>query len=119
MLSQRRIAAALAMAERFEGDNLSALTFPPALPPLARPGTVKLVSSASPVAIRIIWTAFPMTSAGRFCPEGPFGMTSNMAGHPALGKRGRFQTDTLPILTISIESALIEGKVRQVDAWRT
>jgi hypothetical protein len=33
------------------------------------------VSSISPVAIRMTWTALPITSAGRFSPLGPLGTT--------------------------------------------
>jgi hypothetical protein len=35
-----------------------------------------LVSSISPVAIRMTWTALPITSAGRPSPRGPLGMIS-------------------------------------------
>ena len=36
----------------------------------------KRVSSISPVAIRMTWTALPITSAGRFSPLGPLGTTA-------------------------------------------
>ena len=37
------------------------------------PGSA-FMSSISPVAIRMIWTALPITSAGRFSPLGPRGI---------------------------------------------
>jgi hypothetical protein len=43
--------------------------------PLARlAGCLDSVSSISPVAVRAICTALPITSAGRFCPFGPCGI---------------------------------------------
>lgn len=81
--------------------RLEALAWPPFDAPSVDSATaaglrVSLVSSSSPVAIRITRTAFPMTSAGRFCPCGPFGMVRSYrrSGRPKPG--GRFQTETLP-----------------------
>ncbi|MGB8366632.1 MAG: hypothetical protein WCE20_19210 [Rhizomicrobium sp.] len=50
---------------------------PPFRPPLRAysfPSLAGVFSSISPVAIRMTWTALPMTSAGRFWPWGPLGI---------------------------------------------
>ncbi len=70
----RLFAAFLAISCRLASDSLSARTFPPIFPPLARLGAIPLVSSISPVAIRPTMTAAPITSAGRFSPRGPRGI---------------------------------------------
>src|SRR5713101_7645950 len=67
---QRAEAAFLAIARRSLPDRLSARAFPPLRPSstaaLFLPSSVSLDSFTSPVAIRMIWTALPITSGGRF-----------------------------------------------------
>lgn len=57
-------------------DLLTPIFLPPFLPP-SRPAEAffgsSRPSSICPVAIRMTWTALPMTSAGRFWPWGPLG----------------------------------------------
>src|SRR5262245_3601368 len=74
---QRDEAAFCAMRERCPASSLAALALPPARPPLARFGVVGFfASSISPVAIFATMTAAPITSAGRFSPRGPRGMSA-------------------------------------------
>jgi hypothetical protein len=69
----RAAAAFLAIFFRSSPERLSARAFAPARPDRMRPdfGTG---SSISPVAMRMTWTALPITSAGRFSPLGPRGI---------------------------------------------
>jgi hypothetical protein len=75
-----------------------------ALPPFRPPRRLLPVgwSSASPVAMRITWTALLTTSAGRFAPFGVLGIlpTAYRRNGPERDRAGRsrFQTETLPVL---------------------
>jgi hypothetical protein len=71
---QRAAAAFLAIVLRLLGVNLAARASPPALPLRTLPDFAVVVSEISPVAIRMTWTALPITSAGRFSPLGPRGI---------------------------------------------
>ena len=75
-LPQRAFAAFLAIALRLVGLKDLARAFPPARPPrrMCSFAGSGFTSSTSPVAIRMMWTALPITSAGRFSPLGPFGI---------------------------------------------
>ena len=68
-MDQRAFAAFVAIAAFFLADKALALARPPIRPNST--AAAFLLSSAgvswiSPVAIRMTWTAFPITSAGRF-----------------------------------------------------
>lgn len=72
-LPQRALAAFLAMDFRLVGLNAFAHALPPASPPRRMcffTGS-GFTSCTSPVAIRMTWTACPITSAGPFSPLGP------------------------------------------------
>ena len=73
----RAVAAFFAISIRRVAERFFARTSPPMVPPAA-PRTAEpdssSFSSISPVAIRMTWTALPITSAGRFWPWGPLGM---------------------------------------------
>jgi hypothetical protein len=74
-LSQRFAAAFLAISRRRSGVILAARALPPCDPSSAAADFAESSSSvSSPVAIRMILTALPITSAGRFSPRGPLGM---------------------------------------------
>jgi hypothetical protein len=64
--------------------------FPALQSTLGPPGAFPHTSSASPVAIRMTWTALPITSAGRFSPLGPRGMSaiSDLGYNPPMEYRG-------------------------------
>jgi hypothetical protein len=63
---QRVRAALRAISTRRFLDRVAARTFPPLLPSSAAALRSGSFSSTSPVAIRMTWTALPITSAGRF-----------------------------------------------------
>src|SRR5450432_3668207 len=67
-------AAVRAISDRSVGERALAR----ALPPLARFWPLLGTSSISPVAIRMTWTALPITSAGGFSPFGPRGIPTNI-----------------------------------------
>jgi hypothetical protein len=67
---QRAVAAVRAASDRTSGGRARVR----ALPPLARLGARLGVSSISPVAIRMTWTALPIASEWRFSPLGPRSM---------------------------------------------
>jgi hypothetical protein len=71
---QRAAAAFLAIDLRLLGVNFAARAFAPAFPLRTLPDFTCTVSTISPVAIRMTWTALPITSAGRFSPLGPLGI---------------------------------------------
>jgi hypothetical protein len=62
-----------------------ARAFPPDLPLLARAGDFDGLSSISPVAIRMTWTALPITSAERLAPVGVLGTERLLFHGPAVG----------------------------------
>jgi hypothetical protein len=76
---QRASAAFFATADRSFAVIFSARAFPPRRPSdcaaLSLPSSVT-ASSSSPVAIRITFTAFPITSAGRLRPLGSLGISA-------------------------------------------
>jgi len=69
-LCQRALAAHFAISVRLSGDNFAARTSPPLKAALAVSlcAGVPLSILDLSVAIRMTWTALPMTSAGRFWP---------------------------------------------------
>jgi hypothetical protein len=68
------LAAFFADADRCLLVMADALAIPPLLPNSAAAADFcSIFSSTCPVAIRMTWTALPMTSAGRFWPCGPLG----------------------------------------------
>jgi hypothetical protein len=69
-----RAAAFLAISLRRFLLSVAARAFPPFAPSSAAPLRSGSTSSSSPVAIRITFTALPITSAGRFSPCGPLGI---------------------------------------------
>jgi hypothetical protein len=74
----RGLAARCAIVDLCSAVNEAALAGPPFLPPIFPFATAfsffpVILSSSSPVAIRITFAAFPMTSARRFSPLGPVG----------------------------------------------
>ena len=75
---QRVLAAFLAIVIRSALLRLLARASPPFRPSstaaLLLPFSVVPESSISPVAIRMTWTAFEITSAGRWWPFGVFGI---------------------------------------------
>lgn len=75
----RFAAACLAISGRFLADRFAARAAPPFRPSATAAlslssSVVPRSSSIYPVAILAIWTAAPMTSAGRFWPLGPLGI---------------------------------------------
>jgi hypothetical protein len=78
-------AAFRAISARFSFDRFAARALPPRLPSSAAAPLISGGNSSvsSPVAIRMTLTALPITSAGRFSPLGPLGL-SHLAGFPAL-----------------------------------
>ena len=76
-LCQRFSAAFLAISFRFFADMPAARAFPPMRPSATAaaflPSSV-ITSSIWPVAIRMTWTALPITSRGRRSPLGPRGL---------------------------------------------
>src|SRR4051794_3166943 len=81
---QRFLAAALAIAFRRFALKPFARAVPPILPSATAAGFFPsfledgTLSSISPVAILAIMTARAFTSAGRFSPLGPFGITDRL-----------------------------------------
>jgi hypothetical protein len=69
----RPLAAFWAIWRRRSGVSFLARETPPLRPSAAADSCLRL-SEISPVAIRMTWTALPMTSAGRFSPLGPRGI---------------------------------------------
>ena len=72
-------AAFLAISARRSELMLLARAAPPFLPSAFAAGSLPSsgyngTRQSSPVAIRMTWTALPITSAGRFSPLGPLGM---------------------------------------------
>ncbi len=70
----RFVAAFLAISWRRFLLRALARAFPPLLPSSAAALRSGRTSSSSPSAIRITFTALPITSAGRFSPRGPLGI---------------------------------------------
>src|SRR6266545_5631963 len=82
---QRAFAALLAISLRRLADMPSARAFPPRRPSATAAGSfpsdsgVGISSSIWPVAIRMTWTALPITSAGRRSPLRPRGIIYRLA----------------------------------------
>jgi len=78
---QRARAAFRAIAFRLGAESAFARAFPPLRPPSRPRATAAaslplsfVISSVCPVAIRMTWTAAPITSAGLRWPFGPLGI---------------------------------------------
>jgi hypothetical protein len=81
-LYQRCFAAIRAISARRCGGIFAARAFPPREPSSAAANFAESGTSSvsSPVAILMTLTALPITSAGRFSPLGPFGMSRGVLG---------------------------------------
>lgn len=73
----RASAAFLAISRRFRADSLLARALPPFLPRSMALGSFSS-SSASPVAICMTRTAFPITSAGRLAFSLGLGLSATL-----------------------------------------
>ena len=82
VLPHRLAAAARATSARRSGVMAAARAAPPLRPMLTAAASLPLSGSgasfSSPVAIRMTFTAAPITSAGRCSPLGPLGITLHL-----------------------------------------
>lgn len=123
-LSHRRLAAFFATADRCSAESFFALASPPRFPKLTAalsfPSSVSVSSLSSPVAIRAILIALPMTSAGRFSPLGPLGtllLLFGRTGHITMGAkyatvaRQRLQPCAAVLAVIEIDTGVLRHRL--------
>ena len=96
---QRFAAAFRAIALRRFLDKAVARAFPPLLPSSAA-ALFCSTSVTSPVAICMMRTALPITSAGRFSPRGPLGILTGWHAERSLPSAGKFKLRHYPAVPI-------------------